>query len=268
MLPNGKVIVVGGYNSTNYVSVSEVYDPATGVWTNTGPLFTLRVEPSLTALPNGKMLIAGGWVNSGVYNYQNSAELYDAGLGFSGASQPVIAAIPSPFVISNALQITGSKFRGVSEASDSASQSSPTDFPILQLRNFENEQTVFLTPTNWSTNVFASVPVTNFPLGYAFATVFANGISSTSSVVQLAATVPVGLKPSVLGDGRVKLSFAGMFGPGVSYSVLATTNIGTPLTNWVQAGAATDSLATPGQFQFTDPQSTNLPNRFYRVQWP
>jgi len=66
----------------------------------------------------------------------------------------------------------------------------------------------------------------------------------------------------------MKLSFTGMPGLGVNYSVLATTNIGTPLTNWVQAGAATDSVATAGQFQFTDPQSTNLPGRFYRVRWP
>jgi len=36
------------------------------------------------------------------------------------------------------------------------------------------------------------------------------------------------------------------------------------LTNWTALGGVTE--ISPGQFQFTDPQATNSPQRFYRVQ--
>jgi len=84
----------------------------------------------------------------------------------------------------------------------------------------------------------------------------------------VSASAPGAVTPAVQGDGRMKLSFAGMSGLKLSYSVMGTTNIALPYTNWLAAGGATDSVATPGQFQFTDSQSTNLPQRFYRAQWP
>src|SRR5207302_8626138 len=42
LLPDGKVLVAGGYNGTNAVASAEVYDPAAGVWTSTGPMTTNR----------------------------------------------------------------------------------------------------------------------------------------------------------------------------------------------------------------------------------
>jgi hypothetical protein len=49
-------------------------------------------------------------------------------------------------------------------------------------------------------------------------------------------------------------------------TILTTTNLLLPLTNWTVLGTVTDS--PPGQFQFTDPQATNRPMRFYRVRSP
>jgi hypothetical protein len=49
-------------------------------------------------------------------------------------------------------------------------------------------------------------------------------------------------------------------------TVLTTTNLLLPLTNWTVLGTVTDS--PPGHFQFTDPQATNRPMRFYRVRSP
>ncbi|MBC8096167.1 MAG: hypothetical protein H7Y43_10170 [Akkermansiaceae bacterium] len=50
------------------------------------------------------------------------------------------------------------------------------------------------------------------------------------------------------------------------FTVLATTNLALPISNWTVLGLATEG--PPGQFQFTDPQATNNPKRFYRVRWP
>ena len=75
LLPNGKVLVAGGYNSSNgTLSRAELYDPSTGTFSTTGSMITARNEHSATLLPNGKILIAGGHNSSG---YINGAELYD-----------------------------------------------------------------------------------------------------------------------------------------------------------------------------------------------
>ena len=61
LLPNGKVIVVGGRDS-NSVSLAsaELYDPATGTWIITGSLNIARYDHTATLLPNGKLLVVGG----------------------------------------------------------------------------------------------------------------------------------------------------------------------------------------------------------------
>jgi len=53
---------------------------------------------------------------------------------------------------------------------------------------------------------------------------------------------------------------------GLSFSVLATTNISTAMTNWTTVGITTE--VAPGQYQFNDPQATNSLQRFYRIVAP
>ena len=61
------------------LSSAELYDPATGTWTSTGPLNTGRDQHTATLLPNGEVLVAGG---ENAYNsYPASAELYDPASG-------------------------------------------------------------------------------------------------------------------------------------------------------------------------------------------
>src|SRR5215469_8775303 len=43
-LPNGKVLVTGGFNNPNSFSSSELWDPATGAWSMTGSMHVDRVE--------------------------------------------------------------------------------------------------------------------------------------------------------------------------------------------------------------------------------
>ena len=78
MLPNGKVLVVGGQNDQGRLATTELYDPASGLWTTTGPLNNARYKHTATLLPNGKVLVAGGTGSSGVLS---SAELYDPATG-------------------------------------------------------------------------------------------------------------------------------------------------------------------------------------------
>ena len=78
LLPNGKVLVTGGYDCNGFTTSAELYDPATGSCAVTSPMGTARYLHKATLLLNGKVLVAGGY-NSG--GYQPSAELYDPATG-------------------------------------------------------------------------------------------------------------------------------------------------------------------------------------------
>jgi hypothetical protein len=69
---------------------------------------------------------------------------------------------------------------------------------------------------------------------------------------------------TILANGAFQFTFANS--PGASFSVLATTNLSLPLSNWMVLAGVTE--VAPGQFQLTDPQATNSPQRFYRVRSP
>ncbi|HET7434620.1 MAG TPA: kelch repeat-containing protein [Thermoanaerobaculia bacterium] len=78
LLPNGTVLIVGGFNG-GYLSSAELFDPITGTTTATGSLTTARELHTATLLTNGKVLIAGGHSSNG--NYLTSAVLYDPATG-------------------------------------------------------------------------------------------------------------------------------------------------------------------------------------------
>jgi len=77
LLPNGKVLIAGGGNDTEFLSSAELYDPATG-WTATGSMSVIRAYHTATLLPNGKVLVVGG---NGNFSAPGSAELYDPATG-------------------------------------------------------------------------------------------------------------------------------------------------------------------------------------------
>jgi hypothetical protein len=78
LLPNGKVLVAGGFGST-FTSPrlrAELYDPATGTWTPTGDMnYGHALHPAIL-LPNGKVFAAVGG-KYGTDQGQFFAELYD-----------------------------------------------------------------------------------------------------------------------------------------------------------------------------------------------
>ena len=67
-----------------------------------------------------------------------------------------------------------------------------------------------------------------------------------------------------LTDGSFQFAFTNA--PGAPFSVLTATNLALPLSNWTPLTGLNED--TPGQFRFTDPEATNLPQRFYRVRSP
>jgi Galactose oxidase, central domain len=261
LLPSGKVLVTGGYIGTNYLSSTETYDPgmANASWKAAGALTAARIGHAATLLVDGRVLITGGHTT----NSLTSAEVFNPYVSFSNVPQPQVTSATTLLDPGSNLTVTGSQFRGNSEASGGNTQDSSADYPLVQLRSIETGWMTFLPATNWSTNSFASAPVWNFPPGYALATVFVNGVPGTSTVVSV--TVPLPAEILLVNAGTTNGSFQFSFinTPGAVFGVLASTNIALPLSNWTALGGVTE--LSPGNFQFTDAQPPP-DQRFYRVR--
>jgi hypothetical protein len=254
LLPNGKVLVAGGDNANGILSSAELFDPATGQWwtspSSLNSLNNARASHTATLLPNGHVLGAGGWGNSGVLP---SAELFDVGLGFTNSWQPQIPTFTSPLNFGDSLMLIGSGFRGVSEGSaGNNSQNSPADYPVVQLRSVGNEQTLFLLTTNWSTNSFVSVPVTVFPPGYALVTVFVNGIPSTSSILLIGpmptTTILTGGQPQTSSIPSGRIVYYSVSVPAASYATNILISATGPVDVWFNQNGLPTGANSPGDF--------------------
>jgi hypothetical protein len=95
LLPDGRVLIAGGFSVGYFTSSAEIYDPAARTWNATGDLGTSRGVHSATLLPNGKVLAAGGNHNTlgaPILVALFSAELYDPATGTWTASRSLNAA--------------------------------------------------------------------------------------------------------------------------------------------------------------------------------
>jgi N-acetylneuraminic acid mutarotase len=79
LLPDGRVLMVGAYDSDGAPASAELYDPSTGSWKATGDMTRGRAEHTATLLLDGRVLVAGGG-DSGTAR-TNTAELYDPSTG-------------------------------------------------------------------------------------------------------------------------------------------------------------------------------------------
>jgi hypothetical protein len=104
------------------------------------------------------------------------------------------------------------------------------------------------------------IKVTALTAGFAFST--ASGLNYSSqtdaSVTNILPAV------SMLTPGQLVLQFTGNTNAG--YTVLGTTNLACPLTNWSNLGAPT--ILTNGTFQFIDTLTTTASQRFYLLRSP
>jgi uncharacterized protein (TIGR03437 family) len=100
LLDDGRVLIAGGLccREQGYprLASAEIYDPATATFTATGNMITPRANHAAVRLPDGKVLITGGYTLScrgeGCIAGDGSAELYDPSTGtFQAAGRMVTA---------------------------------------------------------------------------------------------------------------------------------------------------------------------------------
>jgi len=183
LLPNGKVLVSGGENASGATNKAELYDPASGTFSVTGSMSSARFGPTATLLPDGNVLVSGGSTGAGA---TNTAEVYDAGLGFAFLRQPVLSSVTNPASLTGSILVSGSGFRGDSEASGGSYNSSATNFPLLQLQRIDSEQSFFVRSdpsVNWTDTSFQSVALSGVSPGHYRVTVITNAIPSLQQII-------------------------------------------------------------------------------------
>jgi hypothetical protein len=94
LLPNGKVLIAGGYDYLKHVSLAsaELFDPATGTFSPTGSMTEPRDNHTATLLKDGRILVAGGsstYETSPYPTSDGSAELYDPTSGTFSKTGPM-----------------------------------------------------------------------------------------------------------------------------------------------------------------------------------
>lgn len=81
VLGNGRVLITGGCDDPgceNVLASAEVYDPAAGSFRTVDPMATPRDAHAAAALPDGRVLVAGGWTGR---RATATAEVYDPATG-------------------------------------------------------------------------------------------------------------------------------------------------------------------------------------------
>lgn len=93
-LSDGKVLIVGGHDGTNFPATGEIYFPNSDFFGLTSnDLAAPRYQATATLLNNGKVLITGGSTCAAPGCPTNSAELFDESIGrFSSVSNNLNAA--------------------------------------------------------------------------------------------------------------------------------------------------------------------------------
>jgi uncharacterized repeat protein (TIGR03803 family) len=101
-----------------------------------------------------------------------------------------------------------------------------------------------------------------------------NGSSRTATITVLGQAIPItqgiiGTPPiltglQLLANGVIQFAFTNS--PSASFTVLSTTNLSLPFTNWTIVGVATN--VSTGMYQFTAQGATNATLTFYAVRSP
>jgi hypothetical protein len=89
LLPDGKILVTGGFDGQQVMNESYLYDPAANAWMSGGSMAAARMGHTATRLADGRVLIAGGENGGGVLN---TMEIYDPATGsFTAAGAMAMA---------------------------------------------------------------------------------------------------------------------------------------------------------------------------------
>lgn len=261
LLPDGRVLVAGGQDLGGFGGVTtlilnsvEIYDPTTGKWTSAQSLSTARYRHTATLMPNGQVLVVGGYYNG----FLPTSELFDpiantwtltGNLNFARDSHTATLLANGKVLVTGGVGMDTNYHSFQLASAELYDPSSGTWSMTSSLNTGRYFHTATLLPDGQRVLITGGG---NYNSGAVFST--AELYVPGAKAVQLTNT-------KLLSDSTFQFTFS--YTPGTAAQVLASTNPGLPLSQWTVLGNVTE--VSPGQFQFTDSQTTNIPIRFYHI---
>jgi hypothetical protein len=238
-LLDGRIFVAGGegISGTGIDSV-EIYNPATVTWQVTSKMSTPRLNPTVTLLDNGKVLVVGGYTYDSDCCPLASAEIYDPATGnFSPTGSMSTARRNSTAILlNNGTVLIAGGYDGsnldapeiynpvTGKFSVTGSMGTPRRFPTANL--LSDGKVLVLGGYGANNTVLASASLYNSQTG---------GFSYTGSM-----NTPTGRQTStLLIDGKVLV--AGGYNPGTG-QVLSSAELYDPITGTF---SVTGSMTVP-----------------------
>ncbi len=221
VLPNGQVLMATGV-SGGITTTAELFTPATNVWSSAGNLATARQSPLATLLPSGKIIVVGGFGSSGAVG---GTELFALDLGIADARRPTITVTPTSVSTGSTIGLTGTGFTGDSSAAGDSPTSSPTNFPLLQLRRIDNGQISWLSTTAHTKTTLTSAQLLALSGGPYQIAMFVNALPSKSQTFMLTVSNHV-VTPSAGSGGSISPATTQTVADGSAVSFTLAPNTG------------------------------------------
>lgn len=176
MLPDGRLFVAGGAGALS--DEGHIYNGATDGWESAG------THPTLESLYVRAHLLSSGQVLAVDLGVAPSVSaILDRGLGQAPGSKPVIASHPSHVAPGTAVVVTGSRFRGDSEAYGGTSTGAASDLPLVSLVSLDGQAAFFLPVSDASAGTIRLEVPSTIPRGYYAMTVMTAGVPSDNTTL-------------------------------------------------------------------------------------
>ena len=222
VLPNGKVLVIGG--GAPQLNVAQLYDPAAGTFSTILPMLSARADFPAVLLNDGSVLATGGFNAANVPNVITNAEIYYPDLG---ALSIATTTLPNGLV-GVPYSATINSIGGTAPINFSVTQASfPPGLLITQPATGPTSDTLTGTPTTPGTyNFFEAVSDSGSPQQNAqqnYTVIIANPLSITTTTATLANAVTQ--QGSLASPGPAPYSFqlqtAGGVGGATTFSIIS-----------------------------------------------
>lgn len=122
LLQDGRVLVFGGFDDSGYLTGAEIYDPSTHAFSPTGSLIRGRGGAAVSALEDGRVLVAGGQGGGGAEGILTEAETYDPDTGEFSATANLNISRTQPMVArlldGSVLVAGGTSFSGIRNSAE------------------------------------------------------------------------------------------------------------------------------------------------------
>ncbi|MEK7781902.1 MAG: hypothetical protein AAB370_10430 [Verrucomicrobiota bacterium] len=280
----GGNLAAWGYNGFGQTNIPPSATNIVGVAAGAGHSLALRADgtvfvwglnsyfqTNLPASATNVIAIAAGYYHSLALRADGTVIAWGAGTNNAGGT-PHFGQSLVPASATNVIAIGAGYYHSLAIRADGsviawgAGQSNPGTFPNYGQAIIPSGLNVLNDLTAIVSGVITNTLPGNYVLSYLGLNPF-GGLSAplTRTVIVTAPPAPSFLTGMLaLGNGARQFNFTNA--TPTSFTVLASTNVSLPTSNWTVIGAATP--ISPGVYQFTDTQATNFPQRFYQVRSP